>query len=275
MHLPKGFSSDLDLAVVAVLAAGDCIMEKYRGNVTVYSKNSDSMPVTEADKESNKIILETLAPLGYPIFSEEDLSPMADFTTGKAWIVDPLDGTKDFINGTDEFTILIGLISDGHACGGVVYQPVTKALYVSELGHGAYKATDDGWKLLRVNDVDNVASARLVMSRHHLVESEKDFISSLEINTFTQKGSSGLKMVKIADSHYDAYFTFTNNIKQWDLCAADCILAEAGGIITGLDGSPIRYGNCKANVSNGVLVSNGRKIHDQLLVAYKKYINLK
>ena len=260
--LPDQFSTDMQYAVEAVLRGGKEIIKIYQQAQFGVNHKNDSSPVTEADQASDKIIRNILSQTGYPLLSEEGARSDLELTDGKAWIVDPLDGTKDFIARTGEFTILIGLILNGQPIGGVVYQPTIGALFIAEKDKGAYQKTTTGWRQLNIQDDKGLAQARMVMSRHHLTEEEKNILTKHNL-PYTQKGSSGLKIVEIAAGRYDMYFTLAE-LKQWDLAAPHCILNEAGGKLSALGGKEIVYGGLEQGVGAGVVAGNARACADFL-----------
>lgn len=271
-QLPFQASSDMVLAIHAVEEAAIRVNSIYKSAFEVSYKR-DGESVTKADIESNDVIRQILSASGYPILSEETLDTRDRFSKERLWVVDPLDGTNDFVERTGEFSILVGLISDGKPQLGIVMQPTTSRWYVAERDKGAFFLSGGEWcRLKTVEGEARLSDFRLVMSRHHLEELEKKFLTYIGIKAFVQKGSSGLKIVDIASNYFDAYFTFTNKINQWDLSAADCILTEAGGVVTNFAGLPIIYGG-KDPTINGVLAAGNARAHAQLLAAHSRFIN--
>ncbi len=263
-NMTPSFSSDLVLAIQAAEAAGKAVTQIYQTDYSFQIK-SDNSPVTEADLVSDQIISTTLAKTNYPISSEEN-EHLTDCSVGKAWIVDPLDGTKDFIAKTGEFTILIGLIENGQAVAGVIYQPTTNLIWVAEKGKGAYKRVQNNWEKIWVREQTELSTAQVTMSRHHLGELEKNILQTLGLS-YTSKGSCGYKMAQIASGKFDLYFAF--GPKQWDICAGDIILAEAGGSLTQVTGEPIQYGGLDRKIPNGIIAASG--VHRQFIDFYKQY----
>lgn len=268
--LPFNFSKDLFLGMEAAVKAGQQILAIYHDQVFTKIKH-DGSPVTNADMASQKILTQVLGLSGYPIISEESVDKKKDGKNTKQWIVDPLDGTKDFMGGTDEFSVLIGLLDRGVPSLGIVYQPTVDCFWVAEKGNGAYKYYRGQWEKLIVTMIDQVVQSRAFMSRNHLSEKEKFFLDYLKINNFIQKGSSGLKMAGLASGEAELYFSFTDKISQWDTCAGCCLIEEAGGKITDMDGNLLSYGGRKKNHINGVLVTNGY-IHDIVIKAVQDFV---
>ncbi|PIT89340.1 MAG: 3'(2'),5'-bisphosphate nucleotidase CysQ [Candidatus Levybacteria bacterium CG10_big_fil_rev_8_21_14_0_10_36_7] len=238
------------------MSAGDEVLKYYQND---YSDNikQKGEPVTKADIESNKVILSQLLELNIPVVSEESSDDGSRLESEKVWIVDPLDGTRDFIQKTDEFSVMIALVKKNIPVIGIVYQPVFKRLYVSCKNLGAYVFEEGEWKRLRVSHTATLDKARAVMSKMHLEKKEKDFLKKLGINSVVQKGSTGLKIGEIAKGSADIYFTFTDKMKQWDTAAGFSIITEAGGKITNIYGSSLKYNTVRLHHDNGMLVTNG------------------
>ncbi len=260
--MPK-FSPEILIAIKAAIKASVEIKKIYSKDFLLQFR--DGNPVSEADTVSNKIIKKFLSKTEIDIFSEEDLDNFSRLSKRKIWIIDPLDGTLDFINRTGEFSIIIGLVENKISVGGVIYKPIGDTLYVAEKNKGAYRCKDKIWDKISVSSISELVEARVVMSRHHLSTEDKEFLSHLKINNYIQCGSCGLKAASIAEGKAELYFTSTNKIKQWDTCAASCLIAEAGGEITDMFGQSLVYNIKKNNHDNGILVSNG--------IIYQEVIN--
>ena len=268
--LPGQLSQDIFLALSAAGLAGEAIMKIYKGEFSS-SLKKDKQPVTEADFESDKIIHQVLAESNHPIVSEETYNSEVKIGKGKTWIVDPLDGTTDFINKTGEFSIMIALVENLRSTIGVVYQPAQDLFYAAEDGKGTFRKKGNGaWEEISVGSNVALNKAKVIMSNFHLSEEEKFFISSLGINSYRKKGSAGLKICDIAAGEADLYFTTTDKMKQWDTAAGDCLIREAGGKITDMSGQDIIYN--LSGLKNGLLVSNG-KIHDEIIKKYKDFFD--
>ncbi len=258
---------ELEIAIKAVEAAGEAILEIYQGDFESFKKSDDS-PITEADVKSNDIIKEILSQTDHLILSEEDKDDLSRLSEDTIWIVDPLDGTSDFIDKTGEFTIMIGLIKNKKPILGVIGWPTENTLFVAQKGSGAFRYSHDEWKKISVTKVSDISKCRTVGSRHHLSEKEKSFIKKLGIEDFTSIGSS-LKVGKISSGEAEAYITTTNKMKEWDSAASYCIISEAGGKMTDMLGNDITYNNREVFHKNGILVTNGL-IHDKIVEEFKK-----
>ncbi len=258
---------ELDIAIKAVNEAGNAILEIYQRDFKASKKNDDS-PITDADLKSNEIIKEILSQTQHAILSEEDNDDQSRLSKDIIWIVDPLDGTSDFIDKTGEFTVMIALIKNKRPILGVIGWPTEKTLFVAQKGSGAFRYSNGEWKKISVTTLAELSKCRVIGSRHHLSDKEKLFIKKLGIDDFTSIGSS-LKVGKISSGEAEAYITTTNKMKEWDSAASYCIISEAGGKMTYMLGNDITYNNKEVYHQNGILVTNGL-IHDKIIEEFKK-----
>ncbi len=238
-------NSLLQTAITAALKAGEEILRIYNGPVSDFEieKKSDHSPLTIADRKSNEIIMEYLKNTPYPVISEENKAVGYDsrrsWTT--VWIVDPLDGTKEFIQKNGEFTINIALIDKGQPILGVIYIPVARTLYYGTLCEGAYKiapisyAKAPDWtelaeKALPLPLPRKDSSFVVVASRSHLNMETEKFIASLKQEhqelKFTSIGSS-IKICLVAEGTADIYPRFAPTM-EWDTAAGHAIAKAAG-----------------------------------------------
>jgi 3'(2'), 5'-bisphosphate nucleotidase len=258
---------ELDVALQAVSEAGNAILEIYGEKYETSIKQDDS-PITEADLKSNEIIKKILAKTNHQILSEEDKDDQTRLSEEIIWIVDPLDGTSDFIDKTGEFTVMIALVKNKEPILGVIGWPTEKTIFAAQKGKGAFRYSENGWIKISVTEISELSQCRAVGSRHHLSDKEKMFIEKLGIKNFTSIGSS-LKVGKISSGEAEAYITTTNKMKEWDSAASYCIISEAGGRMTDMLGNDITYNNEIVNHQNGILVTNGL-IHNKILDEFKK-----
>lgn len=256
--------SDLIQQVIPIAqAAGDKIMEIYADETSFNVEHkSDDSPLTRADKEANDIICEGLKKLNvsYPIISEENkMLPYAerkDYTY--CWMVDPLDGTKEFIKRNGEFTVNIALIHKGQSVGGVVYAPVLEEMYYATKGHGAIKVTNGKKESLAATIYHSEEKAlSIVCSRSHLNQDTQNFIDDYDNPLKVSKGSS-LKFLILANGNAQVYPRLAPTM-EWDTAAAHIILEEAGGsIVRAEDGNPLQYN--KENLLNPFFIAFGNKL---------------
>ena len=261
---------ETEKAIEAAINAGKVVMEIYNQKFSTTLKK-DNEPLTEADIKSNEIIQKIISDFGYPILSEESEDNKKRLDSKKIWIIDPLDGTTDFIKKTGEFTIMIALVEDHVPILGVIYWPTKSKLYIAQKDQGAFQLDNEFWSKISVSNVSKLENCRAVGSRHHISEQEQNLIKHLKISQFTSKGSS-LKVADISSGDAELYFTTTNKIKQWDTSASYCLITEAGGKITDMYGNDLKYNTEKLNHENGLLVSNGL-IHDQIIKIYRELLN--
>lgn len=219
----------LTLAKNAALQAGEAIMKVYATRFEVYTKDDDS-PVTQADLRASRIIKETLAPSGLPFVSEEDL-PHSRAHFSRYWLVDPLDGTAEFVKRNGEFTVNIALIDNKRPVMGVIYAPVLDKMWCSGFVTKRVDLTARPFTVLvsrshRTSEVDEYINEVLLPSHPDLV-----------IDT---QGSS-LKFARLAEGTADAYVCYSKT-KEWDTAAAEAILCSAGGKVLRIsDGKPLEY----------------------------------
>ena len=257
------------LAIDAAKKAAKTVMDVYKKDFSTSLKD-DKEPITEADIKSNQIIENTISTSGYPILSEESSDQIEKrLDAKKIWIVDPLDGTTDFVNKTGEFTIMIALVENNIPILGVISRPSEHTLYLSEKGKGAFQFSGNQWKQLQVSQTSDLPQCKVVGSRFHQSDVERQFLKKLSILYFTSRGSS-LKVADISSGKADLYFTTTDKIKQWDTCASNCLVREAGGLMTDMSGKDLKYNTETVNHQNGILVTNGI-IHNEIVNKYAEF----
>tara|TARA_Y100000310_G_scaffold345402_1_gene464502 strand:+ start:11219 stop:12544 length:1326 start_codon:yes stop_codon:yes gene_type:complete len=270
LDTPK-FSPELTIAMAAAKKAGLAVMKYYEENNFETNHKEDDSPITCADLESNRILMDELSKTEIPILSEEDKDIPGRTSMPRIWIIDPVDGTSDFIQHTGEFTIMIALIENNQPLLGVIYGPASDALYAWEKGKGAYKLNQDNWQELSSNSQESHSEMRIVASRNHLTNEEKQFFQSIEVKSITPKGSS-FKAIDIASGNAEMYVTFAKKIKQWDTAAYYGLVHEAGGKVTDLDGNPFTYNTEDLHHKNGILITNGI-LHQSVIDKIKEYRN--
>lgn len=224
--------------------AGAAILEVYHrdGDIAVEQKG-DNSPLTEADKRSHEVIVAGLAAMqpARPIVSEEDDGGSRDPSvplTGDYWLVDPLDGTKEFVKRTGEFTVNIALVRDGVPVAGVVYAPVLGVTWVGTI-QGAERWEGDRREPIRVTEPANARAMRVVASRDHAGPAVKALLEQLPGASTLSMGSS-LKFCLIAEGRADLYYR-DGPTMPWDTAAAHAVLSAAGGEVFAQSGAPLRY----------------------------------
>ncbi|MCB0569206.1 MAG: 3'(2'),5'-bisphosphate nucleotidase CysQ [Phaeodactylibacter sp.] len=225
--------------------AGAAIMAVYAKDDMEIEAKADESPLTLADRASNDVICEELArlPVLYPIVSEENKAIPYEERRAYTyfWLVDPLDGTKEFIKRNGEFTVNIALIHHGEPVLGVVYVPCLQETYWAAKGYGAFLETGEGTSPLKAAAfLPESPGLNLVCSRSHLNEETQAFISCFEAPNLVSKGSS-LKFMILAKGEAHVYPRLAPTM-EWDTAAAQAILAEAGGAVIDQEtGRPLRY----------------------------------
>jgi 3'(2'),5'-bisphosphate nucleotidase len=259
-------SNELNVAVRLARQAAAAILDYYRTSVSVDYKQGDE-PVTAADRAADRIIGAGLREQ-FPddgLLSEESADDPLRLDRRRVWIVDPLDGTADFIDRTDDFAVQIALTVDGRPVLGVVYQPVQDLLFHARRGQGAYLVRGEERARLHVSDVSDPARMCLVASRSHFSPFIQAAQRALGIERVHLAGGVGVKIGQLARGACDLYLS-TNVCKEWDLCAPHAVLQEAGGTFTDLFGEPLTYNRPGAYECHGLAASNGRA-HGRILEA--------
>ena len=229
----------------AALEAGKAIMQVYLSGCASVSK-ADNSPVTIADETAERIIiaqLETAFP-DIPIIAEESVAAGNVPSIGAHFfLVDPLDGTKEFIDKRREFTVNIAYISDGCPVAGIVYAPALGVAFAGENGKAEKLFVDDGFQIARrvaIQVRPQPAERTALASRSHNSSQTDDFLVANAISSCTNIGSS-LKFCLLAEGLADVYPRFTRTM-EWDTAAGDAVLRAAGGSTVTLDGLPLAYG---------------------------------
>ena len=235
------WEKELNFAIEAGKSAIKYILEIYNSNFDVEFKN-DNSPVTKADKISDKIIRDYLSK-EYPTYSfltEESFDDLTRLKNDYVWIVDPLDGTQEFITKNNQFTINIALSYKHEIVVGVILVPITGEIYFASKGNGAYRIKNSVTEKIHVsNKIDNLT---VLMSVSHKVREEEIMLKkhSDVIKNLFEVGAS-LKACLIAEGTADLFYRLSSGTKEWDTAAPQLILEEAGGYILKPDGKPITY----------------------------------
>lgn len=227
--------------------AGTVIMDVYDNydDIGIEHKSDDS-PLTMADKKANDVIVEGLLRLNvqYPIISEENKAIPYDErkTFEKVWVVDPLDGTKEFIKRNGEFTVNIALVENGRSILGVIYAPAMDQMYWAAEGCGSWcTRASQHFEQMKSNPINvDQKGIRIVCSRSHMNDTTKAMVDRFEDPELVPTGSS-LKICLIAEGKAEFYPRLGPTM-EWDICAAQVILEESGGTLIRMDDhQPLRY----------------------------------
>ncbi len=250
--------------IEVVEIAGKATMEFYE-DPDVYYKKDDS-PLTKADLASERVLLESLKEFGDCGFlSEETKDDHSRLEKEYVWIIDPLDGTMDYIQKTGEFSIMVGLVLKGEPIMGVVYQPSIEKMYFAEKGKGAFVHIGKGAEIkMQVSKISSLNEARLVVSRNHLSKKDSVLAFNMGLGNYVQAGSNGVKMCLIAQGNAELFYNTWGGFGEWDSCAPNIILTESGGKVTGADGEPLTYNKEVPKSEHGIVASNGF-LHQELI----------
>ncbi len=247
----------LELCKVLAVQAGEKIMEIYNTDFEVYNKEDES-PLTRADKEANEIIVSKLQEeySPYSILSEESKEDETRFTNDYCFVIDPLDGTKEFVNKNGEFTVNIALAYKGKPVLGVIYAPVLNELYYAKEGTGAFLENLNTKEVKAIKVTDKLQELVMVASKSHSSEKEANLVENNKekIKTNISKGSS-LKGCMVATGEADVYYRFGLTC-EWDTCAMQCIVEEAGGTFKQMDNSEMTYNRKNTLNEKGFYIVN-------------------
>ena len=259
----QGRLEDLQIAASAAIAGGRAACTFYEdGELQIDYKGVDD-PVTAADHAANAAILRVLRPArpNDSILSEESPPPERSGAGGRLWVVDPLDGTKEFIARNGEFSIMVGLAEDGGAVLGAVYQPAIDRLYLGIADMAAWAVVDTQQTPVgRVMSLPagpvSGGSLRFVRSRSHPDRRLSELEAALgEIETVIS-GSVGIKCALIARGEADLYVHPVPYLKEWDTCAPEAMLRGAGGTVRDCAGRPLSYGKSDARQTGGIFAAH-------------------
>lgn len=243
-----------DLAVGAAIAAADVINAVYDRPIHVVTKQ-DGSPVTEADAAAEAVIIEHLKGTGLPVLGEESVAAGIIPQLGERYfVVDPLDGTKEFIKRNGEFTVNIALVEHGRPTMGVVLAPASSEIFVGdERGAWAGRILGSAVVERRVIKVGLQAKPRIVASRSHGHAALEQLCRTLDVDSDVSVGSS-LKFCLLARGDAQLYPRFTPTC-EWDTAAGQAVLEAAGGAVLTLDGAPMRYGKGELKFLNPYFVA--------------------
>jgi 3'(2'), 5'-bisphosphate nucleotidase len=255
--LTADYTRLLDELAVAAREAGAALLDVVRRGFDV-EKKQDASPVTEADRAAELVILAALARSapGVPVIAEEEVAagriPAHDDTY---FLVDPLDGTKEFIRGGDDYTVNIGLIERGKPRLGVVFAPATGRLHGGCVGEGAW--LDEGQGLVPIATRRRGELTTAVASKSHLNQATIDYLEAAVGNCGYISIGSSLKFCIVAEGKADIYPRAAPT-SEWDTAAGHAVLLAAGGLVDGPEGTPLDYGK-RAFLNRAFVATSGWK----------------
>ncbi len=246
--LEKELNDDLNIALEASKGAGDIIM-KYYNQVYEIKEKGYHNPVTTADNEADNFLKKTLldARPDYGWLSEETVDSKKRLTKKKVWIVDPIDGTKEFIEGVPQFVVSIGLVDNGKPVVGILHNPATNETFYASHGCGSFLNQER----FEVTKKDNIKEMTILNSRSEtrrgLWEPFKNSFKRLE-----PIGSVAYKMGLTAVGKADIFATLRPK-NEWDVCAGVCLIKEAGGKSINLNGQELEFNKEKTLIEPGII----------------------
>jgi 3'(2'), 5'-bisphosphate nucleotidase len=255
----------LNKAITASIKAGQAILEVYHSNDFEVQLKSDQSPLTLADRKAHEIIVANIEETGISILSEEGKDiPFAERKNwNRFWLVDPLDGTKEFVKRNDEFTVNIALIANGKPVMGVIYVPVTDVLYYGLVHQGSFRLNKAKQKTDWIDEAEKLPCSkndqiyRVVASRSHMSPETEEFVEKLKKDhpniEIVSKGSS-LKLCLIAEGKADIYPRF-GLTSEWDTAAGHAIINASGGKVVLADNPELDLSYNKENILNPYFIA--------------------
>ena len=256
------YEQELKVALNTVNSVRELILDIYNSADLGVEIKEDNSPVTKADKAADKKIREILStafPL-YSLLTEESVDDKSRLENDYVWIVDPIDGTKDFVAKNDQFTVNIGLSYKHKAVLGVILIPVTGEIYYAVEGLGAYYLKDKNATPERIRCNNKVSDVTTLVSNFHSNQTEMDMIKKhSDIIKHQRKMGATLKGCAIARGDAEMSYRFSSNTKEWDTCAIQIIVEEAGGYLLKFDGTPIKYNREDVYNKDGYIICNRKE----------------
>lgn len=264
------YENELAVAIELAREVGEEILKHYNSPIKVESKiheDNYAEPVTEADRIANDLIVSALR-REFPydgILAEESDDDDSRLNKNRVWMIDPIDGTSGFIDRTGDFAVQIGLAVEGESVLGVVYQPLHRILYQATKGSGAWiENQNTEARQVFVSNQTNINEMRLAASHSHYSHRMARVVETLNVKEEIRRGSVGVKVGLIANRECDLYIHLSPRTKQWDICAPEIILREAGGKFTDLFGRSFTYNTADPRNPNGIVATNGAA-HEQVI----------
>jgi len=243
--------NNLEIAKQVAREAWKKVLKIYKWDFLVEIKE-DNSPVTIADNKANEIIIKTLSKTWISILSEESSDNLGRLNKNLLWIVDPIDGTKDFINKTWEFSIMIWLVENWLPILWVVYLPTTDKMYFAEINKWSFLEYNRKIKKLKIDPNNN----KILISRNHTTDIEYKLIENLWLESIPC-WSIWVKLWLIAEWKAWNYLNLSRYLKEWDLCAPELILSEAWWRVTDTLWNKLTYNNKIVNLENWCIWTNG------------------
>ncbi len=273
---------ELSVAIETADAAGEVILDFYNNHTASEYKKDDDSPVTDADIAADLLIREQLGS-AFPndaFLTEEGAKDEARLKNPRVWIVDPIDGTAQFIAKNGRFDVLIGLAVNQQMEVGVTLQPTTGLMHAAIKGHGAWRRDGGKWEPFQISP--SLTPPRIVTSVYYIAEGAEPAVKAVA----KQFGAAEPEEMKVGTQarawdhtqrYYDVFIGFpqppgTSPGQEWDLAAPDLIINEAGGVYTDLYGRRHLYNKRNTHFSGGLLITADPQIHEQVLTAMRPFL---
>ncbi|MEJ2051438.1 MAG: 3'(2'),5'-bisphosphate nucleotidase CysQ [Calditrichota bacterium] len=249
--MSQSFQKELQVAQEAAKQAGKVVMQYFEGDYHIEQKSRNN-PVTTADFESDRVLKEQLSGAfpEYGWLSEESKDSLDRLDKEMVWVVDPIDGTKEFITGIPEFVISIGLVQGERPVVGILFNPVKGEMYAGSKGAGAFL----NGRRLAVSDTRELQQATLLVSRTESRNGHVDKFTDF-IKAFKPTGSVAYKLGLAAAGIGDVFVSVYSK-NEWDICAGDLLVHEAGGIMSDIYGNEISYNKKDTKIHDGIIAGN-------------------
>ena len=256
---------DLDLASKAAIEAGKIILKYYKADYEIKEKSYHN-PVTTADHASDEVLKKILLNKrpNYGWLSEETVDSPNRLTKEYVWVVDPIDGTKEFIEGVPNFVVSIGLVQNGNPVLGVLFNPVTQEIFTGLKDSGAYL----NGKKIKCNKVLNISDMIILNSRSESKRGLWDPFSNI-FASLKPVGSVAYKLGLTAAGKSDIFASLRPK-NEWDICAGNCIIDEAGGKLIDLNGKQREYNQLKTLITPGLIAGDKSAVDRTLNILNKK-----
>ncbi|MEO6077486.1 MAG: inositol monophosphatase [Candidatus Andersenbacteria bacterium] len=260
--------------LIPVIEHAGAMLVRYRNDGFVTkTKSHENDFVTTADIETDKFLRTEIGRL-FPddkILSEEDDTVVEEYI-GRVWMIDPLDGTRAFVDGSDSFSVMIGLAVDGVPELGIMYAPLRDELYYAEKGKGAFLRKAGLDTRIHVSNISDITNARAVDYRRLKEPRELDVaVDQLGLSFIATEGTNTLKIGKVAQGIADVVVNTNTDVSKWDFCAPQIVLEEAGGKVTDIKGNPIDYLSSGTALNKSFVATNGI-LHEAIINALQKQI---
>jgi 3'(2'), 5'-bisphosphate nucleotidase len=262
------YTRELEIAARIAREASELVLKYHGTKLHIQIKGGDE-PVTEADHAASELIVGRLRE-AFPddvVLSEEIPDTGERLGKPRVWMVDPIDGTRDFVRGESAFVVMVGLAVEGRPVVGAVGHPLSANVYGGAVGAGAWREDGAGARTpLHTSTLSRPPDIRLVASKSHRTSPIDDVKRALQITDEINVGSIGLKIGLVSEALRDLYVYTGGRTKIWDTCGPEAILAAAGGRMTDCDGNPLVYDKPDLYNRRGLVASNG-PLHDFVIAA--------